>query len=131
MTKKLELYKCEICGNIVEIMHCGEGELVCCGQPMQLLTPNTTEQVKGEYHLPVKIDETNEGDVIRVGAEIHPMTNEHHIEFLQIITADKKCVNTKFFTTEDLPRMQTFDKWENYTARELCNLHGLWENNIK
>ena len=130
MTEKLELYKCEICGNIVEIMHCGEGELVCCGKPMKLLNANTQEAVKGEYHLPVKIEETNDRCTIRVGAEVHPMTDEHHIEFLQIISDDKKCVKTKFFSKEDLPQVQIFDKQKNYTARELCNLHGLWENHI-
>jgi len=125
MTEKLDLYKCHICGNIVEVLHDGAGELVCCGKPMEKIDANSQENVKGEYHLPVKMN-----NVIRVGQEIHPMTNEHHIEFLQLISKDKQYALIKFFKTDEIPQIEITDKWQDFMSRELCNLHGLWQNYI-
>lgn len=122
MTEKLELYKCAICGNIVQIMHQGAGELVCCGQTMTKLVPNTLEQEKQEKHVPVFTD-FNE---IQVGSELHPMTEEHHIEFIQSISDDKKCIQTKFLDITDEPKMKLSADNNNY-AIEYCNIHGLWE----
>ena len=121
MTNHLELYRCEICGNIVQVMHTGAGELVCCGKPMSLLKPYTLQDEKQEKHVPVFID-----NKIQVGSVPHPMTQEHHIEFIQAITDDKKTVRTKFLNVNENPEM-TADTDSNYTcALEYCNLHGLW-----
>ena len=124
MTNHLELYRCEICGNIVQVMHTGAGELVCCGKPMALLKPYPPQDEKQENHVPVFID-----NKIQVGSVPHPMTQEHHIEFIQTITDDKKTVRTKFLDINENPEM-TADTDSNYTyALEYCNLHGLWQGN--
>lgn len=124
MTNHLELYRCEICGNIVQVMHSGVGELVCCGKPMALLKPYTLQDEKQEKHVPVFID-----NKIQVGSVPHPMAQEHHIEFIQTITDDKKTVKTKFLGVNESPEMAT-DTDSNYTcALEYCNLHGLWQGN--
>ena len=124
MTNHLELYRCEICGNIVQVMHTGAGELVCCGKPMTLLQPHTIADEKQEKHVPVFIE-----NKIQVGSVPHPMTEEHHIEFIQTITDDKKTVKTKFLGVNESPEM-TPNSTDNYTcALEYCNLHGLWQGN--
>lgn len=124
MTNHLELYHCEICGNIVQIMHTGAGELVCCGKPMTLLKPYTQQDEKQEKHVPVFIE-----NKIQVGSVPHPMIEEHHIEFIQAISQDKKNIMTKFLNINENPEMDmNIDK--NYTyALEYCNLHGLWQGN--
>lgn len=123
MTKHLELYKCEICGNIVQIMHEGEGELICCGKPMTKLTPHTIEEEMNEKHVPVFIE-----DKVQVGSTPHPMVKEHYIEFIQCMTADKKYIQTKFLHPEHAPDMN-LDKQDYTLAREYCNIHGLWAGN--
>src|SRR5208337_3365027 len=87
MTKRLQIYKCEICGNIVEVLHEGEGELVCCGQPMQLLVENTVDAAK-EKHVPV-IEKTASGVKVKVGSVAHPMEEKHYIEWIEIIADGK------------------------------------------
>ena len=124
MTNRLELYRCEICGNIVQVMHPGMGELVCCGKPMSLLKPYTKENEKQEKHVPVFME-----NKIQVGSVLHPMTEEHHIEFIQTITDNKKSVLTKFLEVNESPEM-TLNIADNYTcALEYCNRHGLWQEN--
>ena len=124
MTNHLELYRCETCGNIVQVMHSGVGELVCCGKPMSLLKPYTLQDEKQEKHVPVFID-----NKIQIGSVPHPMAQEHHIEFIQTITDDKKTVKTKFLGVNESPEM-TPNSADNYTcALEYCNLHGLWQGN--
>ena len=124
MTNRLELYRCEICGNIVQVMHPGMGELVCCGKPMSLLKPYTKENEKQEKHVPVFME-----NKIQVGSVLHPMTEEHHIEFIQTITDNKKSVLTKFLEVNESPEM-TLNIADIYTcALEYCNLHGLWAGN--
>lgn len=125
MTKLLELYKCEICGNIVQVMHKGVGELVCCGKPMVKLEPHTTsEEMSNEKHIPIFTDDNR----IQVGSVPHPMLKEHYIEFIQCLSIDKRHIETKFLRADEKPEMEIFCK-ENYeTAREYCNIHGLWEN---
>ena len=125
MTNHLEFYRCEICGNIVQVMHTGAGELVCCGKPMTLLKPNTKENEKQEKHVPVFTE-----NKIQVGAVLHPMLEEHHIEFIQAISDDKKQILTKFLDINNEPQM-SLSKNSYTTATEYCNLHGLWQGDKK
>lgn len=122
MTNHLEFYRCEMCGNIVQVMHTGAGELVCCGKPMTLLKSYTKEYEKQEKHVPVFGK-----NKIQVGSVPHPMIEEHHIEFIQVISEDKKNITTKFLNINETPEMIT-NSDNNYTcAFEYCNLHGLWQ----
>ena len=86
MTERLMLHRCEICGNIVQVMHPGEGILYCCGQPMTQLQPHLKEEEKGEKHVPVFLSD----NVIQVGSEMHPMIEDHYIEFIQSFSDDKR-----------------------------------------
>ncbi len=132
MTKKLELYKCNICGNVVQVMQTGEGELVCCGEAMELIQPkgNDVEEL-ADKHVPV-IEKVIEGYKIRIGATMHPMTEEHHINFIQAISKDEKYVKTKFLTLDDNPELQVKCKCEaSLWARALCNIHGLFKKEFE
>ncbi len=131
MTEKLELYRCEICGNLVEVIITGNGDLVCCGEPMNLLTANTEEAMKGEFHLPIK-HITPEGDeIIQVGEKPHPMTEEHYIQFIQAISEDGQSILLKFLKPNMEPNMSLEFNAGDYIAREYCNIHGLWASIIK
>lgn len=122
MAKQLEIYKCKLCGNIVEIIHAGDGELVCCGQPMDLLTENTVDAAK-EKHVPVI--EIGEGTVkVSVGSVAHPMEEKHYIEWIELV-ADGKAYR-QFLKPGDAPTATFKVTAKSITARELCNLHGLW-----
>ena len=123
MTEIKQIYKCEICGNIVEIIHRGGGTLTCCGKPMRLFTDNTVDAAV-EKHLPV-IEKIAGGVIVRVGEVEHPMLDEHHIEWLEIHTANK--VYKKYLKPGEKPEA-IFKVDENVLfAREYCNLHGLWK----
>ncbi len=87
MAERLEVYKCDLCGNIVEVLHGGGGELVCCGQPMKLFTENTVDAAK-EKHVPV-IEKVDGGIKVKVGAVPHPMEEKHYIEFVELIADGK------------------------------------------
>jgi len=123
MTEKLQIYKCEVCGNIVEMLHAGAGQLVCCGQPMKLFLENTTDAAK-EKHVPV-IEKTATGFKVKVGSVAHPMEAAHYIEWIEII-ADGQAYR-KFLNPGDAPEATFEIKAEKVTAREYCNLHGLWK----
>lgn len=126
MTQKLELYKCEICGNIVEVVIAGEGELVCCGQPMNKMEAKTTaEEMLKEKHVPV-ILKTDNGINIIVGEVIHPMTEEHYIQFIEAHSQDGKYVKRKYLHPNEEPVLKLKCDCEDVIARELCNIHGLW-----
>jgi superoxide reductase len=123
MTERLQIYKCEVCGNIVEVLHVGAGELVCCGQPMTLLVANTVDAAK-EKHVPV-IEKTANGVTVKIGSAPHPMEEKHYIEWIEII-ADGKAYR-QFLKPGDKPEA-TFDIQANkIDAREHCNIHGLWK----
>jgi superoxide reductase len=123
MTEKLQIYKCEVCGNIAEMLHTGAGELVCCGQPMKLYQENTTDAAK-EKHVPV-IEKTAAGFKVMVGSVAHPMEEKHYIEWIEVI-ADGKAYR-KFLNPGEAPEATFEIKAEKVTAREYCNLHGLWK----
>jgi superoxide reductase len=122
MTEKLQIYKCDVCGNIVEMLHAGAGQLVCCGQPMKLFKENTVDAAK-EKHVPV-IEKTPAGIKVKVGSVAHPMEEKHYIEWVEVI-ADGKAYR-KFLNPGEAPEATFEIKADKVTAREYCNLHGLW-----
>jgi superoxide reductase len=123
MTQEKQIYKCNICGNIVEVLHSGVGQLVCCGQPMELLTEKT-EDVGMEKHLPV-IEKTERGVRVKIGSIPHPMEEKHYIEWIEIIAEGTSY--RKFLRPGDKPEAEFEIQAENIEAREYCNIHGLWK----
>lgn len=124
MAKKLEIYKCMLCGNIVEVVHGGDGELVCCGEPMKLMTESTADSTK-EKHVPL-IEKIDGGYKVTVGSTIHPMTEEHHIEWIELL-ADGKAYR-QFLVPGKEPIATFCIKADKVSAREYCNIHGLWKS---
>ncbi len=124
MATKLQIYKCMACGNIVEVLHGGDGELVCCGQPMTNLSEQTADAAT-EKHVPV-IEKTDGGIKVKVGSVPHPMVEEHYIEWIEII-ADGKAYR-QFLNPGDQPQAVFNIDADSVTAREHCNLHGLWKS---
>ncbi len=123
MAEKLQVYKCELCGNIVDVLHAGGGELVCCGQPMKLFVENTVDAAK-EKHVPV-IEKTANGYKVKVGSVAHPMEEKHYIEWVELIAGDQ--VYRQFLYPGQTPEAEFCVKADKVVAREYCNLHGLWK----
>jgi superoxide reductase len=124
MTERLQVYKCEVCGNIVEVVGAGAGELVCCGQPMTL-QQEKTEDASTEKHVPF-IERTDEGVKVRVGQNAaHPMETEHYIQWIELV-ADGKAYR-QFLDPGDPPEAVFAVTAAGVTAREYCNVHGLWK----
>ena len=123
MTELRQIYKCEVCGNIVEVVHPSGGTLVCCGKPMTLLNENTTDAAV-EKHVPV-IEKIDGGVLVKVGAVEHPMVEKHYIEWIEVHTANK--VYRKYLKPGDKPEAVFKLDEEVLYAREYCNLHGLWK----
>lgn len=122
MAKQLEVYKCEICGNIVEVLHSGSAPLMCCGQKMTLMTENTVDAAK-EKHVPV-IEVGASSITVKIGSVPHPMTEEHYIEWIELL-ADGKAYR-QFLNPGDKPEAVFPITAKQVSAREYCNLHGLW-----
>jgi superoxide reductase len=136
MAEKLQVYKCMVCGNIVEVLHGGAGELVCCGKPMEKLVEKTTDEGR-EKHVPVieKVD----GDVkVKVGSVPHPMEEKHYIEWVEILADSKRTPKAKgafggtkayrqFLNPGDAPEAEFSVEADVVTAREHCSIHGLWK----
>ncbi len=130
MTNKLDIFKCNVCGNIVEVVISGGGELVCCSQKMEHLVPKQHEET-AEKHVPV-LEQNGEEKIVRVGSMPHPMTEEHHIQFIEVISKDHKWVKRKYLSAGEEPEMKFKCKCEHkFSAIENCNLHGLWGNDFK
>ncbi len=123
MTGLKQIYKCNVCGNIVEVIHTGVGELVCCGQPMELLTEKTRD-VGLEKHVPV-IEKVGDKVKVKVGSVPHPMEEKHYIEWVEIIANGKIC--RKFLKPGEKPEAEFETTAERIEAREYCNIHGLWK----
>ena len=123
MAERLQVYKCEACGNIVEVLHGGGGELVCCGAPMVLFVENTVDAAK-EKHVPV-VEKAGQGIKVKVGSVPHPMEEKHYIEWVEVIVDGKVC--REFLKPGDAPEALFDLQDENVTAREYCSLHGLWK----
>ena len=123
MAERLQVYKCSICGNIVEVLTGGAGDLVCCGQPMENLTAKTADAAT-EKHVPV-VEKVAGGYLVKVGSVAHPMEEKHYIEWIEII-ADGIAYR-RFLKPGDTPEATFCVKADQITARELCNIHGLWK----
>jgi superoxide reductase len=123
MAEELQIYKCNVCGNIVEVLHGGVGELVCCGKPMELLIPKTADQGK-EKHVPV-IERIDGGIKVKIGSVPHPMEEKHHIEWIEVI-GDGKAYR-QFLNAGDAPEAVFDIQADTIIAREHCNIHGLWK----
>jgi superoxide reductase len=124
MAERLQVYKCDPCGNIVEVVHGGGGELVCCGQPMNLLVENTTDAAV-EKHVPV-IETLDHGIKITVGSVPHPMADEHYIEWIEVVAGGRSY--TEYLEPGGDPSATFCVKAEEVTmVREYCNLHGHWK----
>lgn len=123
MAERLQIYKCELCGNIVEVLHGGAGELVCCGEAMKLYEENVTDAAV-EKHVPVS-EPAEHGVKVMVGSVAHPMEEEHYIEWIEVV-ADGKAYR-EFLKPGDAPEATFCVDAENVTLREYCNVHGLWK----
>ena len=132
MTEQLELYKCNVCGNIVEIVNAGAGELVCCSVPMEKLEEHSNDDEAQEKHVPIVTVE-GENKTIRIGSIPHPMEKEHYIVFIEAISPDKKYLKRKFLYPSEEPKMELKSPcaYNEFMARELCNIHGLWVSDYK
>ncbi len=122
MTKNREIYRCNICGNVVEIVNPGS-ELSCCGQPMKLMKENFTDGAK-EKHVPV-ITKINGGYRVCIGSVEHPMLQEHYIQWIELLTPTN--VLRQELKPGDKPEAEFITDETHVTAREYCNLHGLWK----
>jgi superoxide reductase len=123
VTEKLQVYKCEVCGNIVEMLHAGAGELVCCGAPMKNYVENTVDAAK-EKHVPV-VEKISGGFKVKVGSVAHPMEEKHYIEWIELL-ADGKAYR-EFLQPGQAPEATFMIQAEKVVAREYCNLHGMWK----
>ncbi len=118
MTKKMQIWKCKICGNIVEVLHEGSGALVCCGELMILMGENSVD-ASTEKHIPII-----EGNIVKIGSVLHPMEDKHYIEWIEGVGKDGE-VAKKFLTPKDSPVAKF--SFEVMKARAYCSLHGLWK----
>ena len=123
MAQKREIYRCELCGNIVEVLHGGPGELVCCNQPMKLMDEQNADS-STEKHVPV-IEKTDQGIKVTVGSTLHPMDEKHYIEWIEVINGDY--VQRKYLKPGDAPVAEFYVPYsESLIAREYCTVHGNW-----
>jgi superoxide reductase len=123
-TERLQVYKCENCGNMVEVVHASSGTLTCCGRAMTLLTENSTDAA-GEKHVPV-VEKIDGGVKVKVGEVAHPMLEKHFIEWVQIISGGKSY--RQFLEPGGTPEAVFPVEGDDVVAREFCNLHGLWKS---
>ena len=123
MAEKLQIYKCSVCGNIVEVLHGGIGELVCCNKPMELLGEKTADTGK-EKHVPV-IEKTDGGCKVKVGDVPHPMEEKHYVEWIELLAEGK--AYRQFLEPGMAPEAVFNVEADSVSAREHCNVHGLWK----
>lgn len=123
MSKKLGIYKCEICGNIAEILTAGGAEMMCCGQQMTMMKENTTDAAV-EKHVPT-LEKVNGGWQVNVGSVDHPMTDAHYIEWIDLSVGN--AVYRQFLNPSDKPAAFFPVTADGVSARAYCNLHGLWK----
>lgn len=124
MAQRMEIYKCEACGNIVEVLHGGAGDLVCCGENMKLFEEKSVDEGK-EKHVPV-LETADGGLKVKVGANPHPMEEKHYIEWIEIIHGDT--ISRHHLNPGQSPETVFQCDGKNVTAREYCNVHGLWKS---
>ena len=134
MTILNQIYKCEVCGNIINILHIGAGELVCCGQAMLIQFEKTEEADKAlvDKHLPVikKLPENvcrgGDGIIVKIGKVKHPMDEEHYIEWIEVLTIDNK-IGRKFLKPGETAKVEFHTRSDIKEVRAYCNMHGLWK----
>lgn len=124
--KRLDMFKCEACGIIVEVTHTGNGTLVCCGQDMILMEEKSADSTT-EKHVPV-VEVVEGGYKVTVGSTLHPMTDAHYIEWIELITESETLI--AFLNPGDEPVAVFKTDSKAVKAREYCNLHGLWKNEM-
>lgn len=124
MAKKRDVYKCDVCGNIVEVRHGGEGDLVCCGEDMNLFDERTADEGK-EKHVPV-VEVMDSGVNVKVGSNPHPMEEKHYIEWIEIIDGDTSSI--QYLKPGQSPEAFFKGAGPGVTAREYCNVHGVWKS---
>jgi len=117
------IYKCNVCGNITAMIHASTGQLVCCGQNMELKLPSTEDQ-GAEKHVPV-VEKTETGIKVKVGEVLHPMEDDHSIEWIEVLANGKSY--RQFLNPGDQPEAEFCVQAEKFEVREYCNLHGLWQ----
>jgi len=123
--KRLEIYRCEVCGNIVEVTFGSGGTLTCCKQPM-ILQEEKTADFSVEKHVPI-IEATENGVKVKVGSTDHPMTDDHYIQWIEIINGEY--IQRKYLKPGDKPEAEFFVKFsDKLVAREYCNMHGNWKS---
>lgn len=124
MTKKREIYLCEICGNLVEVIDAGPGDLVCCGQKMTLQAENTKDAAL-EKHVPV-VERQGNKIKVKVGSVPHPMESAHFIQWIELLEGDR--VKRAELVPGAVPEAEFCVSGDDFTVRAYCNLHGLWKN---
>lgn len=124
MTDRNEIYRCPVCGNIVEVLHPAAGTLVCCGKPMELLKENTVDAAV-EKHVPV-IEKIEGGYKVKVGGVEHPMTDNHYIEWIELVEESK--TQRKYLKPGEKPEAVFYTAATDVYAREYCTLHGQWSS---
>ncbi len=130
MTELKQIYKCEICGNVVEVVHSGIGELVCCGKAMELVESKKEDEGEEKHvpvieELPAQVCNGKDGFKVKVGEVAHPMEKDHFIEWIEINPVDGKS-GKKFLSPGDMPEVEFHTRKEIESVRAYCNVHGLW-----
>lgn len=124
MTKKLEIYKCSVCGNITMVVHASGGTLVCCGKPMELQIEKTNDTGK-EKHVPI-LEKSAKGVLVNVGSVPHPMEEKHYIEWIEVRSGQN--LSVVGLKPGEKPEAEFCSADTNAKVRAYCNLHGLWTN---
>lgn len=129
MTEKFEIYKCNICNNIVQVLFSGVGELVCCNEKMHLLKMQNNEDIDfAEKHVPILETDVN-GRFVRV--PYHPMQEEHYVQMIEAYPKDKSELHIKYLRPKDVAEFNITAFAKDVDVSELCNIHGLWGNEIE
>ena len=126
VTKINQIFKCNICGNIIETIHVGGGELVCCGEAMHLQEEKGIEEEGKEKHVPIK-EVGEDSTIVKVGSVPHPMDEDHYIEWIELENKDKNKVCRKPLKPGEEPEAKFCAHTKNSEARCYCNKHGLWK----
>jgi len=122
-TAKLQVYRCAVCGNQVEVIGAGGGTLVCCEQPMERFAENTTDAAQ-EKHVPV-VEKVDGGIQVKVGSVAHPMQDDHWIEWIEAVAGGRTF--RTFLSPGDAPEASFPVDGDDLVVRAFCNLHGLWK----
>jgi superoxide reductase len=125
MAEKYGIYKCGKCGNITQVLHAEKPPVMCCGDAMSRIVANTVDAAK-EKHVPV-VEKIEGGYLVKVGSVAHPMTEEHLIQWIELVAEDGTSIQRKFLDVSSAPEATFYTNADKVTAREYCNLHGLWE----